>query len=80
VKASDQKTQRRAFTDLFTVRDLMGHKKVDTADIYVTATLADMRTAVEAMANRGRYSRSKPGESFTRLSPDAGDARKWRKA
>ena len=44
----------RAFTDLFTVRDLMGHKEVDTTDIYVTTPLEDMRTAVEAMADRGK--------------------------
>ena len=47
-------TRVRAFTDLFTVRDLMGHKKVDTTDIYVTTPLEDMRTAVEAMADRGK--------------------------
>lgn len=45
-------TRVRAFTDSFTVRDLMGHKKVDTTDIYATTPPADMRTAVEAMANR----------------------------
>jgi integrase len=47
-------TRVQAFTDLFTVRDLMGHKKVDTTDIYITTPLENMRTAVEALANRAK--------------------------
>jgi integrase len=39
------------FTDAFTVRDLMGHSKVSTTDIYVTSALDEQRRAVEALCN-----------------------------
>jgi integrase len=44
-------TRVRRFTDAFTVRDLMGHAKVDTTDIYVTSAFDEQRRAVEALCN-----------------------------
>lgn len=43
-------TRLRSHTDAFTLRDVMGHAKVDTTDIYVTAGLEDMRRAVDALS------------------------------
>lgn len=43
-------TRLRLHADAFTVRDLMGHTKVDTTDIYVTAQVDEMRRAVERLA------------------------------
>lgn len=44
-------TRVRRFTDAFTVRDLMGHAKVDTTDIYVTNAFDEQRHAVDALCN-----------------------------
>jgi site-specific recombinase XerC len=41
----------RRFTDAFTVRDLMGHAKVDTTDIYVTTAFDEQRSTVDALCN-----------------------------
>jgi integrase len=43
-------TRLRAQTDAFTLRDVMGHAKVDTTDIYATTALEDQRRAVEALS------------------------------
>jgi integrase len=47
-------TRIRNLTDAFTVRDLMGHKDVNTTNIYVEESLSDMRKAVEALSSRGK--------------------------
>lgn len=48
-------TRVRLHADAFTVRDLLGHSKVDTSDVYVNAApLDDKRAAVEALAERPR--------------------------
>ena len=50
-------TRVRAYTDAFTLPDLMGHSEVKTTDIYVTTPLEDMRVAVEALARKRRVLR-----------------------
>ncbi len=48
-------TRVRLHADAFTVRDLLGHSKVDTSNIYVnTAPLEEQRGAVDALAERPR--------------------------
>jgi integrase len=47
-------TRIRSLTDAFIVRDLMGHKDVNTTNIYVEESLFDMRKAVEALVGRGQ--------------------------
>lgn len=49
----------RHHTDAFTVRDLMGHTEVKTTDIYVTASLEEMRAAVEALERKENVLRFK---------------------
>jgi integrase len=44
-------TRLRSHTDAYTLRDVMGHAKADTTDIYVTTSLEDQRRAVESMGN-----------------------------
>jgi integrase len=56
----------RLHADAFTVRDLMGHTKVDTTDIYVTSNFEERRRAVDSLCNvkefhRGFTSRQKAG-------------------
>ncbi|MDQ1592962.1 MAG: hypothetical protein QOG71_3589 [Pyrinomonadaceae bacterium] len=48
-------TRVRLHADAYTVRDLLGHSKVDTSNIYVnTAPLEEQRGAVDALANHPR--------------------------
>jgi len=54
-------TRLRSHTDAFTVRDVMGHAKVDTTDIYVTTALEDQRAAVESLGNVVEFHRSFTG-------------------
>jgi integrase len=49
----------RQHTDAFTVRDLMGHTDVKTTDIYVTASLEEMREAVESLERKENVLRFK---------------------
>lgn len=49
----------RHHTDAFTVRDLMGHTDVKTTDIYVTASLEEMRQAVESLEQKEKVLRFK---------------------
>lgn len=41
----------RLHADAFTVRDLMGHAKADTTDIYVTSGFEERRRAVDSLCN-----------------------------
>lgn len=48
-------TRVRLHTDAYTLRDLLGHSKVDTSNIYVnTAPMEEQRGAVDALAKRPR--------------------------
>jgi integrase len=44
-------TRLRNFTDVFTVRDPVGHSKAETTDIYVATAFEAQRRAVEALCN-----------------------------
>ena len=58
-------TRLRLRADAFTVRDLLGHAKVDTSDISVTSAFEEQRRAVaRCVATCG---------SFTMLSPAGGE-------
>jgi integrase len=47
-------TRLRLRADAFTVRDLLGHAKVDTSDIYVTSAFEEQRRAVDAICGNLR--------------------------
>lgn len=47
-------TRLRLRADAFTVRDLLGHAKVDTSDIYVTSAFEEQRRAVDALCGNVR--------------------------
>jgi site-specific recombinase XerD len=39
----------RALTDPFTLKELLGHSKVETTEGYVTPSMAEMKAAVEGL-------------------------------
>jgi integrase len=43
-------TRMRALADPFTLKELLGHSKIETTEGYVTPSLAEMKTAVEGLA------------------------------
>ena len=54
----------RAFTDAFTVRDLLGHADIKMTGIYTTPQPEEMRRAVEVLSSaggRGKVLEFKPG-------------------
>ena len=51
----------RLHADAFTVRDLMGHAKADTTDIYVTSGLEERRRAVDSLCNVKEFHQSFTG-------------------
>ncbi len=43
-------TRMRALTDPFTLKELLGHSKIETTEGYVTPSMSEMRAAVEGLA------------------------------
>jgi integrase/recombinase XerC len=43
-------TRMRALTDPFTLKELLGHSKIETTEGYVTPSMAEMKAAVEGLA------------------------------
>jgi integrase len=43
-------TRMRAHTDPFTLKELLGHSKIETTEGYVTPSMAEMQAAVEGLA------------------------------
>jgi integrase len=43
-------TRMRAFTDPFTLKELLGHSKFETTEGYVTPSMGEMKAAVEGLA------------------------------
>lgn len=43
-------TRMRAFTDPFTLKELLGHSKIEMTEGYVTPSIAEMKAAVEELA------------------------------
>lgn len=43
-------TRMRALTDPFTLKELLGHSKIETTEGYVTPSMAEMQAAVEGLA------------------------------
>lgn len=43
-------TRLRAFTDPFTLKELLGHSKIETTEGYVTPSMAEMQEAVASLA------------------------------
>jgi integrase len=42
-------TRMRALTDPFTLKELLGHSKIETTEGYVTPSMAEMKAAVEGL-------------------------------